>query len=291
MTQHLWYVRTRGKQSGPFPAPQVRQAHQLGELAEFDEVSLDGQHWITLAESGLVSLEDALPQDTGSAQDDAWRLEREKARLRWLNDAIETHEDGTFAAKDDEVSSRLRRHEEDTRSLMSARLTRRPAVVAGLLGLLATILIGLAIWYGQSDDTGIQAAFVRQISRCDQPPNQGIVWAGCDKSGSDLRNASLANGKLAGALFERADMSSADLSYADLDRARLRGTSLRNANLRGASLRNADLTGADLSGANLEYAVLSGAIMEGVRMDGSRLNQSTMPDGRVCGEASVGECR
>ncbi len=291
MTQHLWYVRANGQVSGPFPAPQVRQAHQLGHMVDKDEVSLDGQQWITLAESGIVRPDANLEVDANVVQDDSWRQEREKARLRWLNDAIETRREDVQAIREDEVSSRLRRHEEDTRNLMTARSSRRPAFLAGLIGLLAIILTGIAIWYGQSDETGIQASFVRQISQCDKPPQPGVVWAGCDKTGGNFRNVSLANGKLARTVFERADLAVADLAYADLARASLRGANLRGANLRGASMQGADLTGADISGANLEFAVLTGAVMEGVRIDGTRLSQATMPDGRVCSDGSVGQCR
>lgn len=276
---------------GPFPAAQIRQSHDIGEILGQTEVSLDGINWLRLADTDILTTAKAAPPQVAHTQaDDTWQQEREKARLRWLDDAVETRAETPADTPFDELSTRLRHHEAETRTLLAARITGRPTLVSALLALLAIIVLGVGVWYGQSDDSRIGAALARKISQCNQPAAEAINWAGCRKPDGNLRNARLSNANLSKTLLERADLTGADLSYANLQGANLRGANLSQANLRGASMSGADLTGADLSNADLAFAVLSGAIMAGVRLEGARLGQSTWPDGRICAVYSVGQC-
>ncbi|WP_165873540.1 pentapeptide repeat-containing protein [Parasulfuritortus cantonensis] len=287
MTQHLWYVRSKGTVSGPFPAPQIRQAFSVGELDLRDAVSLDGEHWLSLMDAGLLEVR---PGKAASAEtDEDWRQEREKARLRWLNDSVEDR--ATSAPPDAGVDDKLRRHEAEIRSMLMAERNKRPAFAAGLASVLILLLVGIGVWMGQSRESGIQTSLATKVRDCAQPPGEGVAWAGCVKNDSQLAGAVLRNANLAKVGLERADLSGADLSYANMNGADLRGANLRNAVLRGASLRQADLTGADISGADLDFAVLTDARLEGVRMDATSLQQSTWPDGRVCAPASLGSCQ
>lgn len=290
MSQHLWYLRSKtGGVSGPFPTLQIRQAFSVGELDLRDQVSLDGKQWITLHESGLLDAEHA---KAPLQPDDEWRKEREKARMRWLNDSVEVRtETDASVATGAEVDLRLRRHEQEIRSLLEAQSRRRPAFVAGLASLLVVLLVGIGVWFGQSGETGIQASLASKARNCAQAPAEGVNWRGCDKNDAVLRGAALKNANLAGAHFERTDLSSADLSYANLDGSDLRGANLRGARMLGASLVRADLTGADLSGADLGFAVLTEARLDGARTAEASLRGATWLDGRVCGDESVGVCR
>jgi uncharacterized protein YjbI with pentapeptide repeats len=289
MTQHLWYVRRQGEVTGPFPAPQLKQAFSVGQLDLRDLVSLDGQQWISVMESGVLDADHVRP---GAVEaDDEWRREREKARLRWLNDSVETGVDVPGAVAADALDDRLRRHEEQTRTLIRAETNRRPAFVAGLAMILILLAIGVGVWVGQSAETGIQTSLAGKVRNCDQAATEGVVWTGCDKDDAGLHKAVLKNANLSKARFERADLSDADLSYANLDGANLRGANLRGAILRGASLGRVDLTGADLGGADVSFAVLAGALVDGARLDGASLRQSTWIDGRICSEQSVGSCQ
>jgi hypothetical protein len=289
MTQHLWYVRNKGEVSGPFPSPQLRQSFSLGELDLRDQVSLDGKHWTSLMESGVLNPDAAKP--SAVEPDDEWRREREKARLRWLNDSVEANANGRLSYVDpDEVDSRLRRHEEETRTRMQAQTSRRPAFVAGLASLLVILAIGVGVWLGQSRQSNIQTSLAGKVRNCDLPPAEGVTWTGCNKDEARLHNAMLKNASMAKTRFGRADLSGADLSYANLEGANLRGADLRGALLRGASLVQADLSGADLTGADLGFAVLTAALLEGARLEGASLRQSTWTDGRICGEQSLGSC-
>lgn len=286
MTQHLWYVRKQGAVSGPFPAQQIRQSFSLAELDLSDMVSLDGVQWVKLIETDILEKAPAKPKVAESDQE--WRQEREKARLRWLNDSVETP---VIQPNRDEVDARLREHEEETRTRLKAESNRKPGWLSGLGLVLAVVLIGLGVWFGQSGESGIQASLSGRVNNCNAPAGEGVAWGGCNKDVASLARANLKNALLMKARFERADLAGADLSYANLDGANLRGANLRGASLRGASLVQADISGADLSGADFGFAVLSGARLDGARLDGALFGQSTWIDGRICAEQSIGACQ
>ena len=290
MSQHLWYVRRNGEKSGPFPAGQLREMFSLGQLDLKDEVSLDDHAWVKLRETDILEAEPKHQSPT-EYDDEVWRLEREKAKLRWISDSVEVASGEGKGPVTDESVARLRRHEAETRVLVDAQSKKRPAFVAGLISVLVLLLIGFGVWKGQSGSTGIVAPLASSVRNCAHPPVEGVVWAGCDKSDASMPNAILRNANLIGTRFERADLAGADLSYANLDSANMRNASLRGAVLKGASLNQTDLTGADLSGADLSFAVLTGAKIDGANLEGASLRQSTWIDGHVCGDQSVGTCR
>jgi hypothetical protein len=290
MTQHLWYVRRRGVTSGPFPARQLRETFSLGQLDLRDEVSLDGHAWLKLLETDILDVEHT-PVHAAEPEDDDWRREREKAKLRWISNSDEPGVGDERVISSDETSDRLRRHEAETRTMLDAQSHKRPAFVAGLAMVLILLLIGVGVWMGQSGDTKIQASVASRVRNCNQPPTEGVNWSGCNKIGAVLSHVDMRNADLSGGHFGRADFAGADLSYANLGFADLRGANLKNAVLKGAALNQTDLTGADLSGADLSFAVMNGAVVNGVRLDGASLAQSTWIDGRVCGEQSVGTCQ
>lgn len=101
---------------------------------------------------------------------------------------------------------------------------------------------------------------------------------------------------------EGANLEGRDLRGANLRRANLRGANLRSANLAGADLGNADLSGADMRFANLGGAALFGTRMVGTNLTGAGLrfqdlksdtdlSRALMPDGKMCADASIGDCR
>jgi len=288
MTQPLWYVRRNGKTTGPFPARQLRETFALGQLDLKDEVSLDGHSWLKLRDTDVLDTEHK-PTHLAELDDDAWRQEREKAKLRWISDSEVAPEVGGGELTDENI--RLRRHEEETRAMLDNQSRKRPAFVAGLVMLLVLVLIGIGVWKGQTGDSKIVASLSSKVRNCSQPPVEGVIWSGCDKNDAVLKGAVLRTANLVGVHLERADLRGADLSYANLASADLRGANLRNAILKGATLAQADLTGADLAGADLGFAVMSDALLDGTRLDGASLRQTTWVDGHLCGEQSVGACQ
>jgi uncharacterized protein YjbI with pentapeptide repeats len=251
---------------------------------------LDGHSWIKLLETDVLDVEHK-PVHAVEPEEDAWRQEREKAKLRWIRDNPGGLAEAEIRPQNDEAANRMQLHEAETRTLLNAQSHRRPAFVAGLAMVLLLLLIGIGVWLGQSGDTQIQAAVASKARSCSQPPAEGVIWSGCNKNDAVLPQAVLRNANLSGTHFGHADLTGADLSYADLSFADLRGANLRKTVLKGATLNQTDLTGADLSGADLSFAVMSGAQLEGTRLDGTSLRQATWIDGRVCGDQSVGACQ
>lgn len=121
------------------------------------------------------------------------------------------------------------------------------------------------------------------------------VFIGLEAPGLDMNHASLPQAR-----FDRANLRGADLSYAimqlvnlqesnlmlgNLEGAHLHAANLQNSNLMFANLQRVNFVDADLRGADLRGANLVGAILIKAKLGGA-----TWTDGRVCSEASVGEC-
>jgi hypothetical protein len=298
MTQSLWYIRSDGHSSGPFPIAQVIQYVELGRLGPADWVSQDGQHWVKVADcsqfdAALEVYARGHAPAAGSAGEVAdWARERALARLRWADertDAGRPPPQGAEARAGEPQSLHALRldhlqTEAKTRQALRRRITYRQALVA----LAVIVLIAGAVWYGQSG----QPTETRLIPRadCAAPAAAEVAWQGCDKRGAALAGADLKGARLEGARLDAADLRQADLRYANLSNASLRGANLSGARLTGADLGRADLTGADLSQAVLDYATLTGARLAGVRLSGTRLGKAVWTDGRPCAAQSVDVC-
>jgi hypothetical protein len=284
MAQPLWYLRHAGTTLGPYPAPQVQELLYSGAIAGNWEISLDGQDWLPLQESGHFDAANKAhrPEDHVTQQN-AWSVERQRARDRWRDE-----DENTFPPHDmqvDEARRRaLERDQERTETLVQAEHTRRPSLLIGLLALLALGAAGAVVWLGQSEEP-IPAA-LNQAVNCAAPAAEGINWSGCDKRGATLAGALLRNARLQRTRLEDARLAGAILEYANAGGAQLRNADLQGAKLIAADLTGADLSGADLSGANLRYAVL-----KGTRLAGTRLDNTTWSDGRSCAAGSIGVCR
>jgi len=276
--------------------PQIAEYLRVGELTPRDEISLDRQHWLTIAESGRFP-QPQTPDDEGPVtlndnEQAVWREERERARQRWL-EGIDTSESlsGLVLPQDhDQAQRNLKREHDTTRSMLQMELARRPSVWIGLAALLVIIGIGLAVWLGQSGEEPLKPELVK-VADCTKPAMDGVSWSGCDKTGASLPRARLRGSNLIRVRLDGADLTGADFTYANLSRASLRGASLRQAAFVGSNLDKADLTGADLTGADLRYATLTGALLDGARLEGAVLDKAAWPDGRVCAEQSLGTCR
>ena len=294
MSQPLWYLRSddpshADRVIGPFPAPQVREFLAAGEITLDWLMSLNQVDWLTLRESGQFQA-DAAPAPTEVGAQRMWREEREHARQRWLqqeND-VDTAESRNLA-QERRMRQALADDAARTDQLVQRDHARRPPLWLMLLGAIAVLGAGVGVWVGQRG-SAIQAG-IGQAANCQAVPAANINWESCDKSGLRAPGMQVRNARMRGIKLENADLSGADLAYAVLSGANLRHASLRGAGLSGADLSGADLTGADLSGADLRYAVLSRAVLAGARLQNAQLGKAEMPDGRLCAEGSVGECR
>lgn len=101
--------------------------------------------------------------------------------------------------------------------------------------------------------------------------------AGANLEGRDLRGANLRRGDFTGANLRNANLAGADLGNADFSRA-----DMRFANLGGAALFGTKMVGANLTGAGLRFQDLK---------SDTDVSRALMPDGKMCAEGSVGDCR
>jgi len=292
MTQPLWYLRHAGRIVGPFPAPQVREFLQAGEVAPDWEASLDQIDWLTLRESSQFEIDSpARGGDESDAARRTWHQQREDARLRWLDDAGKIElADEHDKQHDDLTRNAIDADHDRTQTLVKQEIRRAPPLRAGMIALAILAVLGLAIWYGQQGGTTIQAGITKKAN-CATTLADGVDWSGCDKRDLAMPGASARNAHLDHSRIDNARLANADLSYAILTGASLRNADLQGVKLIGADLSGADLTGADLTGATLNFALLKGAVIEGTRLRGTRLDKAEWLDGRVCGAPSLGQCQ
>ncbi len=130
---------------------------------------------------------------------------------------------------------------------------------------------------------------------CNAPPEPGINWNYCQKSGenlqrSNLSNSNLSNINLSNANLQKSQLSNSNLSYATLKSANLSGSILRNAKLIGSQLHGANLRNSDLQEADLSYSNLKNAILTGANLNKANLSHTIWIDGRTCLAGSIGQC-
>lgn len=293
MSQPLWYLRQQqgDRVIGPFPALQVREFLQNGEITPAWEISLDELDWLTIQQSGQFASEPAAPdagQDEMSRQ--AWREERAQARHRWLRDTADIDQaEPHDMAMERRTRQALVQDQFETDELVRKQHDRRPPIVAGLLAMLALLGAIYFIWQGQKGESGIQAE-IGLVANCASPLAEAVNWSRCDKRGFAAPGAVARNTRMERVNLEGSKLAGADLSYAALGMANLRSADLKGINLSGADLTGADLSGSDLSGADLRFAVLKDARLDGVRLESAQLGNAVWPDGHQCAPGALGQC-
>ena len=72
--------------SGPFTRSMLLRDRMLGRIAASDEVSVDGGSWHSFADCETLDIDAIDAPVQGPVIDAAWSAERERARLRWLDE-------------------------------------------------------------------------------------------------------------------------------------------------------------------------------------------------------------
>jgi hypothetical protein len=156
--RQLWYVRRRGRVSGPFPFAAIEQDFLLGRLEPQDELSEDRASWLRVAEqpeiAAIVTIQASAPADPERRD---WALERLAALRRWADErtGADRREQGAQApdpgrrqGERREPDTALRRPNEATRSSPSLQPRGAWRLVAAILVLVILILIAIAYHFG-----------------------------------------------------------------------------------------------------------------------------------------------
>jgi len=289
MTQSLWYLRHEGQVFGPFPAPQIEEALNTGEVSPDWDISLNEIDWLSIADSGQFKAGKAASIESATQETASWRDQRQQARERWLQEGAGVTEVAHDPVQDAAARNSIVHDHIRTEALLQAEKGKRTSPWMALLALVLLAGIGVTVWLGQRDKP-IQAGISAAIN-CAAALSDGVNWTACDKRGYSQAGVKARNARLDKIQFQDARLKGADLAYASLRRASLRNAELGYMNLTGADLTGADLTGADLTGADLSFAVLTAANLTGARLDNAKLGKAAWNDGRMCAEGSIGECR
>ncbi len=286
MSEHRaqnWYVRSKGKVTGPFPAGLVGRYILLGRIKFDDEVSADREQWQPVKRVHHL-IPDAI-KDVARNPDDEEARERLKAARRWADERLESAAKGDSRGVEDDA-------EMHHRMIMASRTherKRQNRVLQYLLAItLAVVVVGGVLLIPRGDEFA--------EPQCDAPAAPGVNWSNCLMQGSRLANSNLEgavlrNTNLSRSVLRAARLVSSDLAYANLSASMLRGADLSKALMKGANLRSADLSRANLSGVDLSYADLSGADLKGTIMKGAKLDNAIWGPDFICLPGSVGECR
>lgn len=285
--QTLWYVLSKEKVVGPFPAGAIRRSLLLGRLALDDQISVDKQVWERIANTPEV-----IPPEMRRASEDP-DSELLKARLREdERSGIERRRssEGRSLQSDrrQAESPLIERHREAKTELRQINLKSDTPIV-GIMT--AAVLVAIALGYGLY--LGTPDAL--PDPNCSSAPVAGVDWHNCKldnlmADAADLQEANLGNASLRNSRLSGAQLSGADLRYTDLGGSDLSHAELKHANLQGAGLRNSDLSYTDLTDAVLSYADMTGANLGGSILTGARFDHTIWPDGRKCLVGSVGDC-
>ncbi len=295
-TYTLWYTRKDGEVRGPFPRAVIAQYLLLNRLHKDDEVSIDQEHWQSIA-----SVEELVPtviKGTLSQPANQYLIDVAKRgadeRL-----AIDRRQQGDAAAQGEHRGGNERRAAEP-QDLLEHRRVKTAAIVAArqnkpvntilavvIVLAIAGVLVALALNY-TPQPSGPEAD-------CAAAPAAKVNWSNCSLQGGNfdhinLQQAVIRNADLTGSTLLSADLQGADMAYANLSLTNLSRANLRGAQLIGAKLNGSDLSGVDLSGADLSYADLSSANLSGANLAGTKLDQTVWMDKTICARGSVGQC-
>lgn len=295
--EHLWYTRRAGHVRGPFPQRQISHYILLGRICGDDELSVDREHWHTLAD-----LPHLIPDVMRNLETDEDRQRLQMARLRaderrggdrrlgserMRADTGERRRDSDRRQDEDED---ILRHRELRRGILDAGRNVGTGPCGRQCRCVLFIVAALAVvTYAFTPDMPSERA------DCGMPAAEQVNWSNCKLPGleadqANLRGALARNMDLTAAHLVAANLIGADLAYTTLNLADLRRADLSNARMTGAGLRSADLRGARLSGADMSYADLSAARLDGVMLSETRFDNAIWVDGRRCRPGSVDRC-
>ena len=296
ITSNTWYLLRHGEVKGPYPAGLISRYILLGRVSELDEVSSDGQEWVTIKD-----VPELIPQLMKEDTSDPLIQERLQAARRW---ADERSVDRRGEGKSQELPQKSRRgsdrREPENSPLLEYRQRRAGReqslfedsqgrwtmlIIAGSIAIVAGIFLLL-----------YKPAPPQLGADCRSPAVPNVNWSNCVLDGArleglNLSGAILYSASLTAANLRKSKLEGSDLSYAGLSIANMEGVDLRGATLVGTKLRQARLNNARLDNADLSYADLTGADLSGASLRNTKLGDAIWTDGRRCSPGSIDSCQ
>lgn len=279
-----WYIRSQEEISGPFNGSVITNHLIIGRLSLDDEVSVDKQNWLPLAQQTALHPD---TNDTDKAKrflDERTGLDRRKMQKTVPPEAKKRRSERRAGEPEAEQERRALR-----RQLMQKYRQRRERMFWPLLATAVFLLVltVMAVLYPTTIPT--------PLPNCGAPAAPGVNWNNCLKSQVNLSHIDMTGAEIRNSQLESAQMMNmllidTDIAYANLRHANLSYSNLRGASLFGSNLSEADLSYTDLTDADLAYADLSNAKMGGSELSGARLDHAIWIDGRLCAQGSTGEC-
>ncbi len=283
-----WYIRSKNKVTGPFPAGQVQQSILLGRVMLNDEASTDKEEW-----KSVRSCPQLIPDVLRMDPNDENTKERLAAAKRWADERRderreEEDSDRTGAGRRDDESVAVLAYRQNRETLNRSLKNGNERSFIGLVVVLLVMAVGgyAGFKFVPQETMGAQ---------CDAAASPGVNWSHCNKAGLQNLNVNMSNAILNSTNFQDSNLfgsnlSAADLSYADLSRANLSFVDFQNAQLKGTNLRSADLSKANFTNVDLSYANIQDANLQGVVLTSAKLDHAIWINGKKCLAGSVGKC-
>ncbi len=288
---HVWYLRKKGKVTGPFPVGQISQLLIVGRLSVDDEVSHDKDEWFKI-ESIPALIPDVLDETDAGKQS-----ERLAAARRWADERREERREDNAKTPSRKTDGR-RQHEvtqdveyRQHRESIYKQFRERPKMAIAKLLLFTGIL--LAVLWGSFNYSPLN---IVDEPDCSTQPAKGVNWRNCNKLALVAIRADISESNLYSVILRDSNLFASNFSKARMDYSDLSGSNLsfavfKQTNLKGANFKKSDLRRADFTNANLSYADFRGASIGDAIFTGADLSHAIWTDGRQCQQGSISQCK
>ncbi len=287
---HVWYLRKKGKITGPFPVGQISQLLIVGRLSVDDEVSHDKDEWFT-----IQSIPALIPEVLAET-DEGKQSERLAAARRWADERREERREDSSKAPS--RTSDGRRHHELNQELeyrqhresIYKQFREKPKMAIAKLVLFTGFVV--AILWGSFNYSPLT---IIDEPDCTAQPRKGVNWRNCNKADLVAIRANMSESNLHSVILRNANLFASNFSKTRMDYSDLSGSNLsfaifKEANLKGANFKKSDLRRADFTKANLSYTDFSNASIGDAIFTGADLSHAIWIDGQECQQGSIGQC-
>lgn len=287
---HTWYIRKKGRISGPFPAGQLSQLLIVGRLTVDDEVSHDKDDWLVISD-----VPELIP-DVLNDTNETGQSERLAAARRWADERREERRVENLKVPERQSSGRRNRETGEEveyrhrRESIYKSFREKPRRAFMALFVFVSVVTSLIV-----GSFNYSPLVLIDEPDCNALPGKGVNWRNCNKSQllairADISEANLHSTILRGANMFASNFTQSRMDYSILGGGNFSYAVFKKANLKGASFKNADLRFADFSAANLTYVDFTNATIGNADFTNADLSHAIWVNGKTCLANSLGRC-